>query len=122
MALPINRPMNEVSVGAYMVDSGTASSVYLPAATKGFIKRFFSVLQGTAVTVGNNTFTGFIGATAITHDAWTQPFSGSAAGDVATANCSSANYVNEGDMIKVTSDGGGSSVTPTMIYAIIEQH
>lgn len=122
MALPINRPHNEMVVSAYMADSGTASSVYLAAPCKGFIKRFKSALQGTAVTTADNTFTAFIGSTAITHDAWVQAFTSSAAGDVDEANCTSANFVNEGDMIKVTSDGAGSATTPTMIYAIIEAH
>ncbi len=122
MALPKNRPHNEVVVSAYMADSGTASSVYMVAPIKGFIKRFYSVLGGTTVGTANNALTSFIGSTAITHDTWLQLTSGSAAGDVATANVSSANYVNEGNMIKVTSDGAGSNTTPTMIYAVIEAH
>jgi hypothetical protein len=131
MALPKNRPTNIVVTGAYMVDSGTASSVYLVAPIKGHIKRFVTVLQGTAITGANNTFTTFIGSVAMTTiDAFVQIQSGSAAGDIVTANVtpnSTAStihpfMVNEGDMIKVTSDGAGSSVTPTMVYAVIEAH
>jgi hypothetical protein len=76
-----------------------------------------SVLQGTTVGTADNTLTAFIGSTAITHDTWKQLTSGSAAG--VEVEATAANQVNEGDMIKVTSDGAGSNVTPTGIYVII---
>lgn len=122
MALGQNRPSNMVVVSAYMADSGTSSSVYMAAPCNGYIVRFKSALQGTTVGTANNALTGYIGSTAITHDSWLQLTSGSAAGDVAEAECSSANYVREGQTIKVTTDGAGSGTTPTMIYAIIEAH
>jgi hypothetical protein len=78
-----------------------------------------SVLQGTTVGTADNTLTAFIGSTAITHDTWKQLTSGSAAGDRVEVEATAANQVNEGDMIKVTSDGAGSNVTPTGIYVII---
>ena len=123
MALPRNRPTNLVATAAYMADSGTASSVYMTAPVRGQIKSFKSVLQGTVVGTANNAFTAFKGSSAITIDAWLQLTSGSAAGDVVTVNCASpTGFVNEGDTIRVTTDGAGSNVTPTMVYAIIEAH
>ena len=92
---------------------------------KGYIRKFFSALQGTTVGTANNVFTAFVGTTAITFDTWQQLTSGSAAGDIASANTSSANrnvWVNEGDVIKVTSDGAGSKTTPIMITCLIETH
>jgi hypothetical protein len=120
MALPINRRLGERTVYGYLPDSGSASSVYLVAPCKGTIRGFKSVLQGTTVGTADNTFTAFIGSTAITHDTWTQPTSGSAAGDRVEVNATAANRVYEGDMIKVTSDGAGTNVTPTGIYAYIQ--
>jgi hypothetical protein len=105
-----------------MADSGSASSVYMSAPVKGAIKKFFSALQGTTVGTANNVFTAFIGSTSITIDTFQQLTSGSAAGDIVSANVSIKAYVNEGDVIKITSDGGGTNTTPTMIYCIIEAH
>jgi hypothetical protein len=95
------------------------------APCRGYVRKLFSVLQGTTVGTANNVFTAFVGSTSMTIDTFQQLTSGSAAGDVASANASGANRnvgVNEGDVIKVTSDGGGSNTTPTMIYALIEAH
>jgi fructose-specific component phosphotransferase system IIB-like protein len=129
MALPTNRPNNIVCVSAYMADSSTASSVYLPAPCKGYVKKVFIALQGTAVTSADNTFTAaiakstdFTSFTAITMDALVQAASGSTAGDGDSAATSSANWVDEGDTIRVTSDGAGSSTCPTMVTVLIEAH
>jgi hypothetical protein len=73
-----------------------------------------------AVTGSDNTFTAFINGSSVTLDAtWTQAASGAAAGDVDEVNATAANQVNEGDSIKITSDGNGSSVTPTNFYVTI---
>jgi hypothetical protein len=111
---------------AYMADSGTASSVYIPAMVKGRILRIGIALQGQAVGTANNVFTAAIAKntdyttfTAITMDTLTQATSGSTAGDVDWVNCSSNNYVEVGDSIRITSDGGGSNTTPTMVAVLI---
>lgn len=115
MALPLNRPLNIISLFAYMADSGSASSVYIAVPVRAKVVKLSSTLQGTVVATADNAFTAFINATAITHPTWVQATSGSAAGDVSEVTPSAANQANAGDFIKVTSDGAGTNTTPTMI-------
>ena len=122
MPLSPNRPLAEESVTVPMTDSGTASTVYIGAPFKGYVRRIMVTLGATPVTVANNTFTGKIAGNNITHDALVQPFTGSAAGQVVSAACTSANWVDEGQTISVASDGAGSSVTPSAITVVIERH
>jgi len=122
MALPQNRPLAEETLTVPMTDSGTASTVYIGAPFKGFEKRILVTLGATPVTVANNTFTGKINGVHMNHDALVQPFTGSAAGQVARANVTSANWVEEGDSIQVATDGAGSSVTPSNITVVLERH
>ena len=118
MALPQNRPLNIIRVWAHLADSGTASSAFAVAPTRGRVVKLGSVVYA-AVGTANNVLTGFIAGTAITHPTWSQLTAGSAAGDVSEVVPSAANTCNDGDAIKFTSDGAGSNVTPTMFYADI---
>jgi hypothetical protein len=148
MPLAVNRAgLGLVAVDTYMPDSGTASSAYLAAPCKGWLRQIKLTLQGTVVGTADNTFSlavidrssGGAVTNAITpatftlirsgvatdQTTWVQPTLNSAAGDVLVANLSGvgahAYFVNEGDTITVTSDGAGSNTTPTMIEALIGQ-
>jgi len=48
-------------------------------------------------------------------------YTGSAAGNVTTAEPTAANNVEEGDYIKITSDGGASSVAAITFTVIIRR-
>jgi hypothetical protein len=89
---------------------------------KGYVIRLSAVLGAQTVGTADNTLTGKINGTAMVHDTWTQPTSGSAAYEIDSVNASPlapANHVQAGDSIQFTSDGAGSSTTPTMFTALI---
>lgn len=70
----------------------------------GTIDKIYSVING-ALTTGDATLTGKIGATAITNGAITVTQAGSAAGDVDSATPTALNTVAVGDVISVTVGG-----------------
>lgn len=70
----------------------------------GTIAKLYSVING-ALTTGDATLTGKIGATPITDGAITITQAGSAAGDVDSATPSAANVVAVGDVISITVGG-----------------
>lgn len=70
----------------------------------GTITKIYSVING-AITTGNATLTGKIGAVAITNGALTVTQAGSAAGDVDVATPTAAHTVAVGDVISITVGG-----------------
>lgn len=118
MALPVQTPMNERVVHAYMADISSASSAFAVAPCKGRIVKIGSVIYS-APTGSDANFTAKIAGTLITGATWTVTVSGSAAGDVDTAVPTAANVVKEGDNIEFISDGASSTTTPAMCFAII---
>jgi hypothetical protein len=70
----------------------------------GTIEKIYSTING-ALTVGDATLTGKIGATAITNGVVTITQAGSAAGDVDVATPTAARTVAVGDVISVTVGG-----------------
>lgn len=70
----------------------------------GTIAKIYSTIDG-ALTTGDATLTGKIGATAITDGAITVTQSGSAAGDVDVVTPSALNVVSAGDVISITVGG-----------------
>lgn len=120
MALPVNRPLSEGIVTAYMADLSTASSAYTVAPWRGKIVRAYSTI-GAAITVADAVWTMEINGTAITGVSVTVANSGSAAGDVDTGTPTAANTVNEGDTIEFVSDGASTTTCPTHFVAVIER-
>lgn len=106
-------PMGAVS----LVGSG-AAVLRIVAPVAGDIAAFRSVTNG-ALTTGNATLTGKIGATAITSGLVTITQAGSAAGDVDSAVPSAAKTVVVGDVISVTVGGtNDASVTADVMVVI----
>ncbi len=90
---------------------------YAVSPLAGTISKIYSIIEG-ALTVGNATLTGKIGATPITNGAITITQAGSAAGDVDSATPSAANTVTAGSVISVTV--GGTNETASKARVLIE--
>jgi hypothetical protein len=118
MPVPENRPLNIERVYAHMADASTAGSAFAAAPTRGAIIRLGSIIHA-AVSSADNVLSGKVNGTAITHPAWVQAASGSAAGDVSEVAPTAANRVVAGDRIEFASDGAGSGTVPTTFYADI---
>lgn len=114
MALPINRPVGEVSVNARTTSIGaTPAAASTVAIKKGFLERVFAFSEGAssgtiAVAVAING-----GSTVATVS-----FTGgsNAVGSVELATPVS---INEGDVITFTPSGGAGATIPGHFYAII---
>lgn len=98
-----------VGTGVYRVVSPVA----------GNITKIWSVIDG-ALSTGNATLTGKIGATAITDGAITITQEGSAAGDVDSATPSALNTVAAGDVVSVTVGGTNATASGAMVSILIE--
>ena len=94
-----------------------AAIVRRASPVKGTITKIWSVLNA-ALTTGDATLTGKIGATGITGGVVTVTQAGSAAGDVDSAAPTAANAVLPGDVISFT--GGGASTATSTSEVLIE--
>lgn len=122
MAVPSNRPINEVSVSAHMADLSTASDAYAVATHRGRIKRAYSVIQN-AITGADCTWYITVRGGSALRTA-TVANSGSAAGDVDSVELGymgTSNFVNEGDLITFHSNGESSTTCITRFHAVIER-
>lgn len=122
MALPSNRPLNEVYITGHMADLATASdTAYLVATHRGRLKRAYSVIANAITTANGSISVKVRGATVGTI---TVTQSSSAAGDVDTVYLGyqgTNNFVNEGDLITFVSDGAADTTTITRCTAVIER-
>jgi transketolase C-terminal domain/subunit len=122
MAYPVNRPISEIAIVGHMADLATANSTaYIVATHRGRLVRAYSIIAN-AITTADATITVNVNGTEVGEIVVTQ--SGSAAGDVdsATFNAlSTANYVNEGDLITFVSDGEADTTTITRCTAVIDR-
>jgi hypothetical protein len=114
------RTLNDYFLTGTMTDVGTASSIYIPVPDDGKIIKIISVLHG-AITVADSTVTTSVNATSVTGGSLTVSYSGSAAGDIDTAEPTANNNVKEGDFIKLTTDGACSSVAAITFTVIIRR-
>lgn len=116
-----NLGANKVSLELLAADlAGAGAAVYrVVSPVAGTIKKLWSVLEG-ALTVGDATLTGKIGATPITDGAITITQAGSAAGDVDSATPSAANVVAAGDVISVTVGGTNTANVGARVSIDIE--
>jgi hypothetical protein len=121
MALPVNRPHNEVAVSTHMADVSAASSAYAVATHRGRIKRAYTVLATTLTGAAANVTVHVRGGSSI---GTIEIAAESTAGTVDSKELGyqgTSNFVNEGDLITFTSDGGSSTTSVTRCTAIIER-
>ena len=120
MALPINRSSDEVAVCFSLADVAATTPAYTVAPVKGYVSRIYTVVEGT--TNGAPVLTFNINGTNITGGTITIA-SGGGAGDVDSVEIthSATSFVQEGQYIKVTSDGAGSTTVNANIVLVLEQ-
>ena len=123
MALPVNRPANEVNVTGLMTDLATVNSTaYMVATHRGRLVRAYTVITNAITTADAAVAVKINGGTAVGTITVTQ--SGSAAGDVdsvAMAAIGTASYVNEGDLVTFVSDGAADTTCITRCHAVIRR-
>lgn len=108
---------NKRLVTVTLADVSTNSNNTVTSSIAGVITKIYSVL-GNAITVADSALTYAIGATNITNGTAVVAFAGSAAGDVDTATPTGLRTVAVGDILKVTSDGASTTVSP--LYVVFE--
>ena len=102
------RTLNDYFITAEIEDISTASSTFVAVPDGGKIIKIITALQG-AISGANAAITFEIGGTAVTGGAITVAHSGSAAGDIDTAEPTAANNVVEGDFIALATDGASTN-------------
>jgi hypothetical protein len=112
MTLANPRPLNIIRVFAHMADCSTPGSAFTTAPCRGRVVKMGSVIHA-AVTTADNAITTKINGTAVIGGGWTIPFTGAAAGDVATVVPAAGNTVNEDDAVAFITDGAGFGSVPT---------
>ena len=101
------RTLNDYFISGRVADISTAGSTFVAVPDGGRIIKIMTVLQG-AISGGNAAITFEIGGTAVTNGGITVVHSGSAAGDVDTAEPTALNRVEEDGTIEMITDGGST--------------
>ena len=114
------RTLNDYFLTAEIADISTASSTYVAVPDGGKVIKIITALQG-AVSGGNAAITFEIGGTAITGGGITVAHSGSAAGDIDTAEPTAANDVQEGGSIEMITDGGSTGAKKLRVTFVIRR-
>lgn len=114
------RTLNDYFLHAEIADISTASSTFVPVPDSGKIIKIISSLQG-AISGGNAGISFEIGGTAVTGGGITVAHSGSAAGDVDTAEPTAANEVQEDGTIEMITDGGSTGARKLNITFVIRR-
>ena len=114
------RTLNDYFLHAAIADISTASSTFVPVPDSGKIIKIITALQGASGTA-NGGITFEIGGTAITGGGITVTQSGSAAGDVDTAEPTALNDVLEGGTIEMLTDGASSNAVKLNVTFIIRR-
>ena len=114
------RTLNDYFLTSTIADISTASSTFVPVPDGGKVIKIFTALQG-AIGTANGGITFEIGGTAITGGGITVTQSGSAAGDVDTAEPTAANRVEEDGSIEMITDGGSSTACECVITFVIRR-
>ena len=104
------RTLNDYFITSTIADISTASSTFVPVPDGG---RVIKIITG-AITFE-------IGGTAITGGGITVAYSGSAAGDVDTAEPTAANEVLEDGTIEMITDGASSNTIKLVVTFVIRR-
>ena len=114
------RTLNDYFLTSTIADISTASSTFVPVPDGGKVIKIITALQG-AIGTANGGITFEIGGTAITGGGITVTQSGSAAGDVDTAEPTAANDVAEGGSIEMITDGSSSNTIKLVVTFVIRR-
>ena len=114
------RTLNDYFLTSTIADISTASSTFVPVPDGGKVIKIFTALQG-AIGTANGGITFEIGGTAITGGGITVTQSGSAAGDIDTAEPTAANRVEEDGSIEMITDGGSSTACECLITFVVRR-
>ena len=111
------RTLNDYFLYGVIDDVSTASTVRIPVPDAGKVIKITTVLGGTIATA-NAAVTAKIGTTNRTGGAITVAHSGSAGGDIDTAEPTAANNVVEGDSIDLATERAPTN-THTLHFTIV---
>jgi len=114
------RTLNDYFITSTIADISTASSTFVPVPDGGRVVKIITALQG-AIGTANAAITFEIGGTAITGGGITVAYSGSAAGDVDTAEPTAANEVLEDGTIEMITDGASSNTIKLVVTFVIRR-
>ena len=114
------RTLNDYFLTSTIADISTASSTFVPVPDGGKVIKIITALQG-AIGTANAAITFEIGGTAITGGGITVTQSGSAAGDVDTAEPTAANEVAEDGSIEMITDGASSNTIKLVVTFVIRR-
>jgi len=114
------RTLNDYFVTAEIEDISTASSTFVPIPDGGRVIKIITALQG-AIGTANGGISFEIGGTAITGGGITVTQSGSAAGDVDTAEPTAANRVEEDGSIEMITNGASSNAVKLLVTFVIRR-
>jgi len=114
------RTLNDYFVTAEIEDVSTASSTFVAIPDGGRVIKIITALQG-AISGGDAAVSFEIDGTAITGGGITVANSGSAAGDVDTAEPTAANRVEEDGTIEMITDGGSTGTAKLLVTFVIRR-
>ncbi len=114
------RTLNDYFLTSTIADISTASSTFVPVPDGGKIIKIITAHQG-AIGTANAAITFEIGGVAITGGAITVTQSGSAAGDIDTAEPTAANEVAEDGSIEMITDGSSSNTIKLVVTFVIRR-
>ena len=114
------RTLNDYFLTSTIADISTASSTFVPVPDGGKVIKIITALQG-AIGTAYAAITFEIGGVAITGGAITVTQSGSAAGDIDTAEPTAANEVAEDGSIEMITDGSSSNTIKLVVTFVIRR-
>ena len=114
------RTLNDYFIYGEIADISTGSSTYVAVPDGGKVIKIITALQG-AISGGNAAISFEIGGTAITGGGITVAHSGSAAGDIDTAEPTAANDVAEDGSIEMITDGSSSNTIKLVVTFVIRR-
>ena len=114
------RTLNDYFLTAKITNISTAGSTFVAVPDGGKIIKILTSIKN-AITTADAALSFEIGNTAVTGGGITITQSGSAAGDVDTANPTAANTVVEGDAIEMISDGASATACEAIITFVIRR-
>ena len=114
------RTLNDYFLTSKITTISTAGSTFIPVPDGGTIIKILTSFK-TAISSANAALPFDFGVVAVTGGGITVTQSGSAAGDVDTAEPTALNTVSEGGTIEIITDGGSSTAGECVVTFVIRR-